>query len=128
MPYDIVDCLVYFNKRFVGVEQIKANYRHVIKLELSDLKKTEIFNEHDLNRIIDRPKTNGTSSYLQSSQEKVSEDLLREIHARYKSAPNRLIIVGWMQGGVISPRFLKSEPKGENLTLVNWELPVESTL
>jgi hypothetical protein len=128
MPYDIVDCLVYFKKRFVFVEQIKANNRHVINLELSDLKKTEIFNEHDLSRIIDRLKTNGTSSYLQSSQEKVSEDVLREIHARYKSAPDRLIIVGWMQGGVISPSFLKSEPKGENLTLVNWELPVELTL
>ncbi len=128
MPYDIVNCLVYFKKRFVFVEQIKANYKRVIKLELSELKKTEIFNEHDLSRIIDRQKTNGTSSYLQSSQETVSEDLLREIHARYKSAPNRLIFVGWMQGGVISPRFLKSEPKGENLTLVNWELPVELTL
>ena len=128
MPYDIVDCLVYFKKRFAFVEGIKANNRHVIKLELSDLKKTEIFNDHELSRIIDSLKTNGTSSLLEASQEVITEDVLREIHARYKSAPDRLIILGWMQAGVISPRFLKNEPKGESLTLINWELPVEIAL
>ncbi len=128
MPRDIVDCLVYFKKRFVFIEQIKASTRYVIKLELSEFKKTEIFNDHESNRIIDRLKTNGTSSYLEASQEVVTEDVLRQIHARYKSAPDRLIILGWMQAGVISPRFLKNEPKGESLTLINWELPVGITL
>ena len=128
MPHDIVDCLVYFKKRFVFVEQIKANNRHVIKIRLSDLKKTEIFNEHDLSQIIDILTTNSISSYLRASRETVTEDVLREIHARYKSAPDRLIFVGWMQAGVISPRFLKNEPKGESLTLINWELPVGITL
>ena len=108
--------------------KIKAKNRHVIKLELSDLRKTEIFNDHELGRIIDRLETIGTSPYLETFQEVITEDVLSEIHARYKSAPDRLIIVGWMQGDVISPRFLKNEAKGENLTLINWELPVEITL
>ena len=128
MPDDIFDCLVYFKKRFIFVDEIKANNRRIIKLELSDLKKTEIFNDHEISRISDRLKINRTSAYLTASQEVVTEDVLREIHAKYKSAPDRLIILGWMQAGVISPGFLQNQPRGENLTLINWELPVEITL
>ena len=127
MPHDIIDCLVYFKKRFIFVDKIKANDRRVIELDISALKKTEIFNNHEISRIIDRLKINGQSAYLEASREVISEDVLPEIHARYQSAPHRLVILGWMQAGLISPGFLQNQPRGESLTLINWEFPVEIT-
>lgn len=128
MPHDIVDCLVYFKKRFIFVDEIKARKQQSIKLKLSDFKKTEIFNDHELSRIIDRLIISGTATYLEASRKVFTEDVLRQIHARYQSAPDRLIITGWMQAGVISPGFLQHQPRAENLTLINWELPVEIIL
>jgi len=128
MPHKIVDCLVYFKKRFIFVDEILANNRHTIKLELSDLKKTEIFNPQEIGRILDGLIINGASAYLKTSQEVLTEDVLREIHAKYKLAPDRLVLLGWMQAGVISPGFKQNQPRGENLTLINWELPVETAI
>jgi hypothetical protein len=35
-----------------------------------------------------------------------------------------MVLIGWVQTGVIQPVFEQSKALGENLTLVNWELPV----
>jgi hypothetical protein len=128
MPHGIVDCLVYFKKRFIFVDDIMANKRLTIKLELSDLKKTEIFNNQEINRILDGLNSNGAATYLGASQEMITEDVLRDVHAKYKSAPDRLVILGWMQAGMSPPGFGHNQPKGEHLTLINWELPVEIAL
>ena len=128
MGYRITNCLVYFKKRFVFVGDIPARNRFALKLELSDLKKTEIFNNHEINRIIDGLIAKGGSNYLKASQEIITEDALPKIHARYKSAPDRLVIVGWIRAGMSPPGFEQNQLKGENLTLISWELPVEIAL
>jgi hypothetical protein len=128
MPHNIVDCLVYFKKRFVFVDEILADKQQTIKLKLSDLKKTEIFNEQEIERIIKGLNIDEASSYLKTSQKIIIEDVLHDIHDKYKLQPDTLVLIGWMQAGVIQPGFKQNLPQGENLTLINWELPVEMAL
>jgi hypothetical protein len=128
MAHRITNCLVYFKKRFVFVDDIPAQKRLTLKLELSDLKKTEIFNNHETNRIIDDLIKKGASNYLKASQEIITEDALPKIHAKYKSASDRLVILGWIRAGMHPPGFEQNQVKGDNLTLICWELPVEKVL
>ena len=125
LPHKIVDCLVYFKKRFLVIDDIPANKEQIIKLRLSELKNTEIFNDHEAQQIINRFDINGSLSYLRTSQNNLTKDLLLGIHAKYKNKRDRLFLIGWLQAGVIQPKFKQTHPLGENLTLVSWELTVE---
>jgi len=127
LPHKIVDCLVYYKKRFLFIDDILGNNQQIIKLKLSDLKNTEIFNDNEADRIIQRLDVTAGPSYLKTTQMKLIKDLLFGIHAKYKLAPNRVILIGWVQAGVIHAKFKFSHPLGEDLTLINWELPVKMT-
>jgi hypothetical protein len=125
---NLVDCLVYYRKRFVFVEDILANNRQTIKLNLANLKKKEIFGEHEVNAIVRRFEGHGSGSYLREAQQVLVADLLHQIHAKYKSSPDSLILVGWMQTGLIQPKLNPSNPSGTGITVINWELPLETIL
>ena len=128
LPHKIVDCLIYFKKRFLVVDNISANKQQKIKLRLSELKKTEIFNEHEAKQILNRFGINGSLSYLRTSQKNLTKDVLLGIHAKYENTRDALYLIGWVQGSVVQPEFKQIQPLGENLTLVNWELTVEMAL
>jgi hypothetical protein len=123
-PRRIVNCLVYFKKRFLFIDDILAHKQQTIALKLSDLKKTEIFNDQEIERIIDGLGINASSSYLKTTQTRLIKNLLLGIDAKYRSKPDSMVLIGWVQTGVIQPVFEQSKALGESLTLVNWELPV----
>jgi hypothetical protein len=125
---NLVDCLVYYRKRFVFVEDILANNRQTIKLNLANLKKNEIFGEHEVNAIVRRFEGHGSGSYLRETQQVLVADLLHQIHAKYKFRPDSLILVGWMQTGLIQPKLNPSNLAGAGITIINWELPLETIL
>ncbi|UCE53500.1 MAG: hypothetical protein JSV31_30390 [Desulfobacterales bacterium] len=128
LPHKIVDCLIYFKKRFLVIDDIPANKQQTIKLKLSELKKTEIFNDHEAKQIFNRFGINGSLSYLRISQKNLTKDVLLGIHAKYENKRDSLYLIGWVQGSVIQPEFKQIQPLGENLTLVNWEFTVEMAL
>lgn len=123
-PRRIINCLVYFKKRFLFIDDILARKQQTITLKLSDLKKTEIFNDQEIERIIDGLGINASSSYLKTTQNRLIKNLLLGIDAKYRSKPDSMVLIGWVQTGVIQPVFEQFKALGENLTLVNWELPV----
>ena len=124
----LVDCVIYYRKRVIFVEDILANNRRTIKLNLANLKKKEIFGEHEIKAIVRRLEGNGPASYLRAAQQLLAPDLLHQIHDKYKSRPDSLIFVGWMQTSLIQPKINPPNPYGANITIINWELPVETTL
>ncbi len=128
VPHNLVDCLIYYRKRFLFVEDILASNRQTIRVNLANLKKKEIFGEHEIQSIVRRFDGNGSASYLRKTQRHLTSDILLEIHHKYKSRPDRLILVGWMQAGLILPQFNPTSPPGAGITMINWELPVEITL
>ena len=127
LPFGLVDCMVYFKKRFIFIDDILAKKQQTIKLKLSDLKKTEIFNDHEAERIINRLDNNGSRSYLKTMQRNLTKDVLLQIHNEYRSTRDRLFFIGWGREGLVQPTFIQTIPAGKHLTMVNWVLPVEVT-
>ena len=128
LPHNLVDCLIYYKKRFLWVEDILAGNRQTIKINLAQLKKKEIFSEHEVETIIRHFDGNGSASYFRKTQRNLTSGLLREIHHKYQSRPESIILVGWMQAGLIQPEFNQTSPTGAGITMINWELPVETAL
>ena len=128
VPHNFVDCMIYYRKRFIFIEDILVSHRQTIKLNLAKLKKKEIFSEHEVKAIVRRLDGNGSVSYLRKTQQHLTSDLLLAIHKKYKSRPDSLILVAWMQNGLIKPKFHPPNPSGADITMINWELPVETTL
>ena len=127
LPYNLVDCLIYYQKRFLFVEDILASNRQIIKCNLADLKKKEIFGEHEVEKILRHFDGHGSASYLRNTQRNLTSDILFEVHDKYKSRPDSLILVGWMPAGLIQPEFNQTNPIGTGITMIHWELPVEIT-
>jgi hypothetical protein len=125
LPHQIVDCIIYYKKRFVFIDDIRANKRHHIKLKLADLRKTEMFYEEQTEHIINRLNVQATTSYLKTSQRNLTEDVIRGIHTRFSLKRDSMVLIGWVKGGVMQPKFDQTHRLGENLTLINWEIPVE---
>ena len=128
LPHNLVDCLIYYKKRFLFVEDILASNRQIMKVNLTKMKKKEDFGEYQIDSIIRRFKANGSDAFLQKTQRYLTPDLLLEIHNKYKAKSDRMILIGWMQTGLIQPQFNQAHPPGAGITLINWELPVEMTL
>ncbi|MGD2013381.1 MAG: hypothetical protein PVG84_06530, partial [Desulfobacterales bacterium] len=126
-PFGLVDCLVYFKKRFIFIDDILAEKQQVFKLNLSDLKKTEIFNDQQAERVTNRLASNGTRPYLKTMQRNLTKAALLQVHNKYRSRRDSLYLIGWGQGGVVQPTFMQTNPAGKRLTMVNWVLPVEIT-
>jgi len=127
LPFGLVDCLVYFKKRFIFIDDILAKKQQVIKLNLSDLKKTEIFNDQEAERIINRLDSNGFRSYLKTMQRNLTKEALLQVHNKHRSTRDSLFLIGWGRGGLVQPTFINTNPAGNRLTMVNWILPVEIT-
>ena len=128
LPHNLVDGLIYYRKRFLFVENISAGTRQTIQYNLVELKKKEIFGEHEVEKIIRHFDGNGSASYFRKTQRNLTSGLLREIHHKYQSRPDSIILVGWMQAGLIQPEFNQTSPTGAGITMINWELPVETAL
>jgi hypothetical protein len=123
-PRRIINCLIYFKKRFLFIDDILALKQQTIALKLSDLTKTEIFNDQEIEKIIDGLGIKASSSYIKTIQNNLIKNLILGIDAKYRSKPDSMVLIGWVQTGMIQPVFEQSRPLSENLTLVNWELPV----
>ena len=121
----IIDCLIYFNKRFLFVDDILVNKRQTMTVKLAEIKKTEIFNEQEIERIIDGLNIKPQPNYLKTIQNHLIKKLLLNIDEKYSAKTDSMILIGWVRTGIVDPVFENFEPSGENLTLINWELPVE---
>ena len=128
LPYNLVDCLIYYRKRFFAVEDITAGGRHVIKLDWAKLKKMEFFSEPEAEAIARRYDANEADSDLRIAQKKIASELLFKVHGKYKSQPDRMILLGWVRSGLIQPNFSRIDPPGAGIAMINWELPVETIL
>jgi hypothetical protein len=128
LPHNLVDCLIYYRKRFLFVEDILAGNHQTIKVNLTELKQKEIFGEHQIDSIVRRFHGNGSDAYLRKAQRKLTPSVLLEIHHKYQAQSDRMILIGWMPAGLIQPQFHLARPSGADLTMINWGLPVETAL
>jgi len=128
LPHHLVDCLIYYRKRFLFVEDILAGSRQTINVNLAKLKQKEIFGEHQVDSIVRRFHGNGSDAYLRRAQRHLTPGLLLEIHHKYQAQSDSMILIGWMPAGLIQPQFNQAPPPGAGLTMINWGLAVETAL
>jgi hypothetical protein len=128
LAYDLVDCLIYHRKRFLFVENIPAGSNRTITVDLGRMREREIFGEYEVEKITEAFDGNGSAPYLRRTQRSLASHILNGIHHKYRSKPDILILVGWLQDSPIQPHFDGATPPGAEVTMVNWELPVEVTL
>ena len=126
LPDNLVDCLVYYKRRFVFVDDILANTQQVLKLSLGELKATEFFNDQEVEKMARQLDERDGSAFLRSARTNLVRDLMLEIHKKYRSKAGSMILIGWMPAGLIQPEFVPSGPRGAGLTLVCWQVPVET--
>jgi hypothetical protein len=88
----------------------------------------EIFGENEVEKITSGFGGNGSAPYLRRTQRFLASHILNEIHRKYKSKPDIIILIGWLKDSPIQPHFDRATPPGADVTMVNWELPVEVTL
>jgi len=127
-PHNLVDCLIYYRKRFLFIEDMPANNRQILKVNLAKLMKKEDFGEHQVDSIVKRLGRNGSDAYLRKTQKYLAPELLHDIHHKYRTKSDRLLLIAWMTAGLIQPQFNRAHPPGAGITMVNWELPVETAL
>jgi hypothetical protein len=89
------------------------------------LKATEIFNDQEMQKIIRQLDSRSGAGFLRSARMNLTKDLILEIHKKYRSKADSMILIGWMPAGLFQPEFTPSGPTGTGLTLVCWQLPVE---
>jgi hypothetical protein len=122
--YKIIDCQVYYNNYLSFLGDIPAGRKQVRSFSRSDLGKKEFFNEHEAENIVRGIQTNGSYGFLKTMQKKLTKDILLAVHSKYKSKPDRMCIIGWIQKDLAPINIDPSQVIGEGLTLVNWEIPV----
>ena len=128
LPHKLIDCLVYYRRRFILVDDIPANARQDLKLSLAELKATEIFNEQEADNILRRLAARGGSAFQRAALANLTKDLVLEIHKKYRSMADSMILIAWMPVGLIQPEFVPSDTASTGLTLICWQLPVETAL
>ena len=124
-PYEIKDCLLYFDGRFFEGEDIIPHKKQIIKIAKRDINAKKMFTPQEFKNPVKEPATGDTESFLQTMQDRLSKDLLFSIHSKYKSKRNTLHLIGWIPSGIITPRFKEPGIMGEGLTLINWEIPIK---
>ena len=126
LPYSLVDCLVYYKRRFVLVDDILAHTQQILNLRLSELKATEFFNDQEMQKIAGQLDSRGGDDFLRSARTNLIKDLMLEIHKNYQSKTDNLILIGWMPAGLIQPEVAFSGSASTGLTLVCWQVSVET--
>jgi hypothetical protein len=118
------DCLIYVKKRFVPVGDIPANKTYVHSIELSELKKIELFAPPDAESIARSIQSGHGARYVSILQKELSPALLLAIDAKYRSSRDIAMLTAWVQTGIVRPRIYRPDTAGEDVTLINCEIPL----
>ncbi|MBW1708373.1 MAG: hypothetical protein JRG97_07370 [Deltaproteobacteria bacterium] len=124
-PHLITYCQVYYNGRFFIFGDIAPDKKLVKRLDSSALEAVELFDVKEL-----EPATSGTGSktpgpLLKKIQKKSLKDLLLSIHSRYKSQPESLHLIGWIESAVIPIHLTNARATRQDVTLIEWEIPLD---
>ena len=68
-----------------------------------------------------------STSLLDRIKKDIMKDLLLSIHSLYDSRKDTLHLFGWVESNVMSTSLDRPGISGEGVTLLEWEIPVESS-
>ena len=121
-PYEIVDCLIFYNQRFHKIKDIASESKESRRIAKSLI---------DLQKAYDpgEPKSmniRGTmreSTFFNTMKNNLKDDLRSAVHAAVdvESDENTVYITGWIKADILKPSFAQKDISGEGLTLISWK-------
>ena len=122
--FEITDCLIYFKKRLLRVENISPEQEKSILIKNDIIKNQNVFNRHKDAPYYLRRRDNGPIDNIAIIQKSLNRDILLGIDTKYRDDIDSLQLIGWVKSGLIAPDFKNKNVKGEGLTLVHWKIPI----
>ena len=119
-PYEIVDCLIFYNQRFYEIKDIPSESKESRRIAKSMI---------DLQKVYDpgEPKSmniRGTmreSTFFNTMKNNLKDDLRSAIHATAETDKNTVYITGWIKADILKPSFAQKDITGEGVTLISWK-------
>lgn len=147
--YPILDCLVYFENKVFFVGDVSPGEKQTKEIPRTEIRLKEVFEKQQTESIIDRIESHRTTASLPADSEDLIQralrvlypnaqskaffttmqkdlmnDVLWAVHSDYQSRPDVLCLIGWVPVGLIQAVVPESGTRGEELTLIIWEIPI----
>lgn len=121
-PYKIVDCLIYFDRRFMEVDNIEPDTRQETHIPKRVIRNRDPF---DIRRAgFTGARDNGPGDFMGRIRKNLEKQILLSIDSKYREDFRNLHLTGWIRSGIIRPGFHEDSIKGDGLTFIHWKIPV----
>jgi len=119
-PYEITDCLIYYNQRFYKMKDISSDSKESRRIAKSTI---ELEKPYDM----EKPKSFNIkrgvreAKLLDTIKNSLKDDLWSAIHAMAGTDKNTIYVMGWIQSDIMRPNFAQKDISGEGVTLISWQ-------
>jgi hypothetical protein len=121
----ILACKVYVDNRFFDLGDLPAHTVQRKKITGADLNRKHMFTHQDAEKMAMNFYSDDSKSLSKPICADLFENILLKVHAKYKSRRDTMLFIGWIQRGLIQTNVEPFETKGADLTMINWEIPIE---
>jgi len=122
-PYDIKECYLFLNKRFIKIPNISKNKATSLTFSPKELSKKEVYIPLESEMI-----TQDITYTDQNSQKNIrakfqSEALFLSIYKQYKESENQIHFFGWIEEEVLGSKLSDESVKFDKVTFLEWTIP-----
>ncbi|GAK58411.1 hypothetical protein U27_05385 [Candidatus Vecturithrix granuli] len=125
-PYAISNCWAYVDNRLFALGDVAADSAFTFSTSKSEFEQTPMLDEQSLRQFVQEFRVNGVSSATKTIQKGLFKTALREMQAKYQTTQHIISVLGWIQSNVIQAHFTQPGILGDDLTLLTWEIPLNT--
>ena len=119
-PYEIVDCLIFYNQRFYEIKDIASESKESRRIAKSMIDLQKVYDPGAPKSMIIRG-TGRESTFFNTMKNNLKDDLRSAIHATAETDKNTVYITGWINADILKPSFAQKDITGEGVTLISWK-------
>jgi len=119
-PYEIVDCLIFYNQRFYEIKDIPSESKESRRIAKSMIDLQTVYDPGEPKSMNIRG-TRRESTFFNTMKNNLKDDLRSAIHATAETDKNTVYITGWIKADILKPSFAQKDITGEGVTLISWK-------
>jgi hypothetical protein len=121
-PYEVVDCLIYYNGKFFQIDNIAANSRESRNIAKSVIDRQTVY-EPGKSNSMDIRGASIESSFFKTMQRSLKEDLRSTLYKTVGADADSqtVYITGWIDADILKPYFSQTDITGRGVTLLSWK-------
>jgi hypothetical protein len=117
--------LIYVKRQFFPIGDIAAKETKKIHFEPDPSRTENQTKEPGFERRFISMGQTEDPSYFQDVKQHLAKDLITRVLSTYNPDNDAALLLGWIRTGIIEPDVNESTVRGEGITLIDWEIPVE---